>query len=228
MYLNVKTDIGRKFLQMVDQHFPKHGKFGKVLNKHTLKLSYSCMDNLAKEISSHNNKILNEEGSTNDTPGCNCKRIECPLENHCLVPCCVYQGLLSSSPTSPTYNYFGQAGNSFKERYQGHKSSFENPKYRRSTTLSAKVWDIKDRGHPVHLKWNILHTTKPYKAGMKTCDLCLLEKTRILLGRDGPEKIPNDVVLLNRRTEVTAKCRHRLKYTLEADYWRRIRRKKPD
>ena len=89
------------------------------------------------------------------------------------------------------------------------------------------VWDLKDKGHPVHLKWNILHTTKPYKAGMKTCDLCLLEKTRILLGRDGPEKIPNDVVLLNRRTEVTAKCRHKLKYTLEADYWRRIRRKKP-
>ena len=97
---------------------------------------------------------------------------------HCLVPCCVYQGLLSSSPTLPTYNYFGQAGNSFKERYQGHKSSFENPKYRGSTTLSAKVWDFKDKGHPVHLKWNILHTTKPYKAGMKTCDLCLLEKTR--------------------------------------------------
>ena len=91
--------------------------------------------------------------------------------------------------------------------------------------MSTKVWELKDKGHPIELKWNILHTTQPYKAGMKTCDLCLLEKTRILLGRDGPEKIPNNVVLLNRRSEVTAKCRHKLKYTLEADFWRRQRRK---
>ena len=60
---------------------------------------------------------------------------------------------------------------------------------------------------------------------MKSCELCLLEKTRILLGRKGPEKIDDNVVLLNRRTEVTSKCRHRLKYTLEEDYWRRQRAK---
>ena len=222
-----RTGIGRTFLQMLDKHFPKHGKFGKILNRHSLKLSYSCMNNLAKEISSHNNKILNEEVRNQDSPGCNCRQIECPLENHCLVPCCVYQGLLSSGPATTSCNYFGLAGNTFKERYQGHKLSFENPNYRGSTTLSTKVWELKDNGLPTDLKWNILHTTKPYKAGMKSCDLCMLEKTRILLGRDGPEKIPNNVILLNRRTEITSKCRHRLRFTLEADYWRRYKAKNP-
>ena len=103
--------------------------------------------------------------------------------------------------------------------------SFENPNYKTSTTLSAKVWELREKGLPTEVKWNILHTTRPYKAGMKSCDLCLLEKTRILLGRRGPEKIDDNVVLLNRRTEVTSKCRHRLKYTLEEDYWRRQRAK---
>ena len=115
-------------------------------------LSYSWMTNQAKEISSHNNKILNEAERNTDPPGCNCRRIECPLEKHCLVPCCVYQVLLSSSPTLPTYNYFGQAGNTFKERYQGHKLSFEDSNYRGSTTLSAKLWSSRTKVIP--FSWN--------------------------------------------------------------------------
>ena len=75
--------------------------------------------------------------------------------------------------------------------------------------------------YPADIQWKILHTTKPYKAGMKSCDVCLLEKTRILLGRKGPEKLARDIILLNRRTEVTSKCRHKLKYTLETDYKKR-------
>ena len=119
----------------------------------------------------------------------------------------MYQGLISTGAFQRKYNYFGQAGNNFKERYQGHKQSFENVKYRGSTTLSAKVWELKEKGKPFDIQWKILHTTRPYKAGMKSCDVCLLEKTRILLGRNGPDKLPKDTILLNRRTEVTSKCR---------------------
>ena len=100
--VNVDTDIGKKFLQLVDKYFPKDGKYRKALNRHTLKLSYSCMNNLGKEISSHNNKILNDKKESKSIPGCNCRSIECPLDNHCLVPCCVYQGLLSSVPSKPS------------------------------------------------------------------------------------------------------------------------------
>ena len=130
-------------------------------------------------------------------------------------------GYLFAISSCPEVRCFGHARNTFKERYQGHKQSFENPTYRGSTTLSAKVWDLKEKGFQPEIKWNILHTTRPYKAGMKSCDLCLLEKTRILLGRDGPEALPLSTILLNRRTEVTSKCRHRLKFTLEEDYLRR-------
>ena len=47
------------------------------------------------------------------------------------------------------------------------------------------------------------------------CDLCLTEKVKILLGHDGPEKIPKSVILLNKRTELLQKCRHRRKFTYE-------------
>ena len=55
-----------------------------------------------------------------------------------------------------------------------------------------------------------------YQAGMTRgwdCDLCLTEKVKILLGHDGPEKIPKSVILLNKRTELLQKCRHRRKFT---------------
>ena len=46
-----------------------------------------------------------------------------------------------------------------------------------------------------------------------TLDLGLTEKVKILLGHDGPEKIPKSVILLNKRTELLQKCRHRRKFT---------------
>ena len=35
----------------------------------------------------------------------------------------------------------------------------------------------------------------------------------ILLGHDGPEKIPRSTILLNKRTELLQKCRHKRKFT---------------
>ena len=51
---NVKTNLGRKFLLVVDKCFPKNHPLNKIFNRHTLKLSYSCMPNMKAVISSHN------------------------------------------------------------------------------------------------------------------------------------------------------------------------------
>ena len=42
---NVSTNIGRKFLTLVDKHFPKDHKLRKIFNRNTIKISYSCMNN---------------------------------------------------------------------------------------------------------------------------------------------------------------------------------------
>ena len=43
---NVKTNIGHKFLQAIDDCFPKNNPLHKIFNRNTLKLSYSCMPNI--------------------------------------------------------------------------------------------------------------------------------------------------------------------------------------
>ena len=43
---NVKTNIGKTFLKLVKQQFPKQHKLNKIFNKNTLKLSYCCMKNM--------------------------------------------------------------------------------------------------------------------------------------------------------------------------------------
>ena len=40
---NVKTNLGRKFLNIIDRCFPNGHPLHKIFNKHTLKLSYSCI-----------------------------------------------------------------------------------------------------------------------------------------------------------------------------------------
>ena len=80
---NVKTNIGKTFLKLVKQHFPKHHKLNKIFNKNTLKLSYCYMKNMSSIIKQHNVKILSAE--SNEKRSCNCRNKECcPLEGYCL------------------------------------------------------------------------------------------------------------------------------------------------
>ena len=42
---NTNTNIGHKFLALIDKHFPKDHKLRKIFNRNTIKISYSCMNN---------------------------------------------------------------------------------------------------------------------------------------------------------------------------------------
>ena len=57
---NVKTNIGREFLRLVREQFPPTHKYRKIFNKNTLKISYSCMENVEEIIKSRNAKILKD------------------------------------------------------------------------------------------------------------------------------------------------------------------------
>ena len=89
---SVKSNVGKIFLKLVRSHFPKTHRFHKIFNKNNVKVSYSCMNNLAQIIKSHNSKILNNNNIINENPGCNCRRkAECPLDNQCLSCSLVYK-----------------------------------------------------------------------------------------------------------------------------------------
>ena len=77
---SVMTKIGKKFLQILDKHFPKSHKLHKLFNRNYFKVSYSSLPNFLSIINSHNKKILRQEEMALPKPHCNCKVKEsCPL-----------------------------------------------------------------------------------------------------------------------------------------------------
>ena len=54
---SMKTNIVRKFINLVKIHFNKHNPLTKW---HNMQTSYSCTDNLERIIKAHNKKVLNK------------------------------------------------------------------------------------------------------------------------------------------------------------------------
>ena len=102
--------------------------------------------------------------------------------------------------------YYGCCETDFKARYYNHIQSFKNPSKRNQTELSKLIWNLKDTGHSPVIKWSIACRATAHTCGMKQCHLCLSEKLTILLAK--PD------TLLNKRSELVAKCRHRNKFKL--------------
>ena len=61
---NVRTNLERKFLHISGKCFPKNHPLHKIFNRHTLKLSYSCMPNMKSVILSHNNYVVSNFNTT--------------------------------------------------------------------------------------------------------------------------------------------------------------------
>ena len=88
---HVKTNVGTTFMKLIVKHFPKHHRYHKTFNKNTIKLSYSCMQNMGNLITKHNNK-LPFESFEQPTRMCNCRdKASCPMDQNCLQKCFVYQ-----------------------------------------------------------------------------------------------------------------------------------------
>ena len=47
----VKTNVGKLFLRLVKQHFPKEQKLHKIFNKNIIKVSCSCRKNMGSVLS---------------------------------------------------------------------------------------------------------------------------------------------------------------------------------
>ena len=210
--LKTRTNVTRTFFNILDKSFPKGSKWHKFFNRHTVRLSYSCTRNVAAHITNHNQKMTQIHEAE---PGCNCTIAPCPVDGKCLTIGVVYTGTIEHKQDN--YTYYGSTKNTFKERFGGHKFDLSHPDHP-GTTLSTKFWELKTKNPdetPV-VKWKIVNKCCPLRAGMPHCDVCLTEKTRLLLQHEGPEPKPaSNTIFLNKRKEIFAKCRHRLKFTLQ-------------
>ena len=109
--------------------------------------------------------------------------------------------------TNTTYKeYYGTSEGEVKSRYNNHMQSFKCISHINDTELSKYPWTLKANGTDYHLNWSIKSHASRYKCGTKRCDLCLTEKKIIAL--------VDPKVLLNKRTELISKCRHRNKFIL--------------
>ena len=55
---NVKTNIGKKFFDILSLCFPPENPLSTIFNRNTVKLSFSCMPNISQVISRHNKQAL--------------------------------------------------------------------------------------------------------------------------------------------------------------------------
>ena len=79
--LNVKTNVGGRFLQIIRQCFPKGHPLHKIFNMNTVKVSYSCMPNMTRVIAGHNARLLDQSTFTIARSNCMCQedRDVCPV-----------------------------------------------------------------------------------------------------------------------------------------------------
>ena len=104
---NVKTNIARSFLHLVDTHFPAGHKLHKIFNTNTVKVSYSCMNNVKSIITNHNTRIIRKnQTQVISADNCNRKNKEaCPLQNKRMNKDIVYKATVSTSNTNDTKHY---------------------------------------------------------------------------------------------------------------------------
>ena len=124
------------------KNFPKNHPLRKIIKMNTVKISCKCMPNMKQKISAHDFKVLQGERAQPNY-GCNCNGVmgEYPLDGNCLVNSVIYRAEIKGG-NSDTQTYTGLTSNTFKQRYYGHRHSFNNRNSEHSTTLSSHIWNF--------------------------------------------------------------------------------------
>ena len=95
---HVAINIGHKFLQLIDECFPKDLPLHKILNRNTLKLSNSCIPNMKNIITLHNISVPNKEAQRKPSEAveCSCQQKDsCSLSAKCQTKGLVYQATVA-------------------------------------------------------------------------------------------------------------------------------------
>ena len=204
---NCETKIGAKFLNIVDTCFPPTHPLHKIFNRNTLKVSYSCMPNMAQTIAKHNSKVKRKD-QARVSPGCNCQGglAKCPLGGVCLTEGVVYGATVTKTSDQSQQTYTGLTSRPFKARYYEHTSNAKNSSEMHKTTLSMHIWNLKNQGEDYNTSWKIIDRGKAFNPSTKSCQVCLKEKYQIMFNPEG--------ATLNDRREIFSTCRHRTKLLL--------------
>ena len=191
------------------KHFPKASKLNKLFNPNTLKVSYSCMPNMAAVIRQHNGTIINSQPSASDNAGsaskCKCRvKVKCPMNGECLVQS-VVTGPLSvlRTPRRATLASPLRRSSSASTR-----TALDAPPPVPTLHSSVELCMVflKDQDIVFDIKWTVLRKAASYRNTMRRCNLFIAEKLEIM-------KADRDRSL-NRRSELVSECRHENQFYL--------------
>ena len=207
---SIKSKIGRDFLNIVDQSFPKSHPLSKVLNRITIKVSPSCpscLPNMQARISSFNKAKLDPTPVNTDPSqaGCKCTQDPCPLRGSCEANDVIYQATITGD--THDFKYVGSTSRKFITRFHTHNTSLRHRHSKTPTSMSRKVWELRDRGIQPTVSYQILKTARSAATCDRKCKLCIEEKKLILFNKD-----PN---LVNSREEIYNRCRNRDRWKIQ-------------
>ena len=121
--LDVSTNVAKIFLNLIEKHFPRSSKLHKIFNKNTVKVSYSCTQNMSQIIKGHNKKIVQKE--TQETLECNCRvKTDCPLNGDCRKESVIYKCTATTNNSKNVYLGLNE-GEFKKQKYYDHIKSFK-------------------------------------------------------------------------------------------------------
>ena len=209
--MNVTTNVGRYFLNLINKHFPPPHKFSKIFNTNNMKTSYRCMPNMKSRAKIHSKTVTKAQPSA-QARTFNCiNKSKCFLNNKCLSNNVLCKANITSTIESYRNKiYYGISETKFKSRYADYRKSFKNRKHKTDTELSNEIWKLKEQQQKkknVDISWETLEKfSTRTKASTNQCMLCLNEKLAIPLHKEDN--------ILNKRTEIISKCRRSIKYNL--------------
>ena len=79
---HVSNNIGKTFIHLINKQFPKAHPLHKICNRSTIKVSYSCMNNMGTIVISHNNITRANKPQQEDNSNCR-NNTDCPLPGKC-------------------------------------------------------------------------------------------------------------------------------------------------
>ena len=152
-YVTMGSYDGAKICELVGtlvlSTLAKSNKLHKIFKRNTVKVSYSCTENISSIMSSHNKKLLKNVAL--NTKPCNCRtKSTCPLNGQCQSQDIIYKCTVSTS-VNPDKVYLRTAEGDFKKRYHNHTKSFRNKRYTKYTSLSKYIWEIKEKHQEIRL-----------------------------------------------------------------------------
>ena len=201
----VATNVAQRFLHLAEKHFPPRSRLNKIFDSNTVKVSYSCMQNMSGVLKAHDNSALQKKQKDDQQrteKRCNCRdKVNCPMHGNCQI-----QASVTETGKDERNAYLGLTEMTFKKRYDGHMTSMRHERMEKSTELSKLIWDMKCKDAGYSISWSVVTQTPAYSNATKRCPLCLREQLEILHA--------DRMVNINKRSELVAKCRHENKFHL--------------